>query len=183
MKTKCSSMRTSTTKSNRPCAKAWTNHPHLIKPMNKNTDYHMIEHIIAIVLSLICSLINNITGTKRWLSTSTPTPATCNTVAQKKGAGGTTAVRRSSRSSTRAKTTTSGATSKTGTSSKKSGTRRPTRTPKAVVLSPSVTQPEDILSSQGQTSQTNTSSLTISIPASKNTSQKSTLKKDLVTAE
>ena len=152
---------------------------HPWRTMTKTTEAHVIEHIIAIVLSLTISLINNI----KCLFTSTHTPDTKPTVAQKKAAGGTKSARRSSQSSTQRKTTTNGATSKTGTNSKSSATKRRTRTPKAAHQKQSTTVQVDTPSCQEQMSQTDTSCLTISIPALKNTSQKSILTNDLITAK
>ena len=171
-------------KLNRPCAKAWTNHPQPRRPMNNtNSDYHVIEHGIAIVLALICSLINNITGTQRWLYFSTPTNATKPTADPKREAGGMNAESLCKASSTRTKTTTRGATSKTGTSSAKSPRKPRTRIPKDVNPSPSKTAQVDTASCPDQMSHQTIECPMTSTPVSKTTSQKSTRKNDLPTAK
>ena len=164
-------------KLNKPCAKAWTNHPQPRRLMNNtnHSDYHIIEHGIAIVLALTISLINNLTC----LYFSILTPNTKLMADPKREVGFSKSARRSSQSSTRTKTTTRGATNKTGTSSAKSPRKPRTRTPKDVSPSPSRTAQEVTPSCPDQMSQQTIECLTTSTPASKTTSRKTTRKRNL----
>ena len=141
-------------------------------------DYHVLDHIIAIVLALSTSLINNL-----WPSTSTPTNATKPTVAKKKEAGGTNAVRHSRASSGRTKTSKSSSTSTASKSSKKSETKRPSTTQKAAAPRRSRTAQVDTPSCQVVVSPSPTTKTMTSSPASKTDSLCHTPQSVRITAE
>ena len=149
--------------------------------MKPTTDeYHVIDHIIAIILSLSISLINNL-----WPSTSTPTHATKPLEAQKKEAGGTNAVSRSRASSGRTKTSKSSKTKTTSSSksARQSSTKRPSTTQKAAAPSRSRTAPGDTPSCQVVVTQLDTTKTTTSSHCSKTDSLNLTLQSVPITAD
>lgn len=146
--------------------------------MKTTTDeYHVIDHIIAIILSLSISLINNL-----W-STSTPTNATKPMEAQKKEAGGTNAVSRSRASSGRTKTSKSSSSKTTSKSARKSSTKRPSTTQKGAAPSLSRTAPGDTPSCQVVVTPLDTTKTTTSSHSSKTDSLNLTLQSVPITAD